>query len=149
MLLTENDMQASNIAHYILSKLGGMTAMKLQKLLFYCQAWSLVWDDRPMFNEKIEAWANGPVIPEIYALHRGQFSVSKENFGTGDYTLDAEATDTIDVVLKSLGDKSGHWLSELTHSEAPWIDARVGMTLSQRGNVEITQSAMLEYYQSI
>ena len=35
---------------YILSKLGQMPAVKLHKLLYYSQAWSLVWDDRPLFT---------------------------------------------------------------------------------------------------
>ena len=49
-----------DIAAYILCKQGAMTAMKLQKLVYYSQAWSLVWDDKPLFRERIEAWANGP-----------------------------------------------------------------------------------------
>ena len=50
-------------AAYILEKQGAMTAMMLQKLVYYAQAWSLVWDQRPLFGNKIEAWANGPVCP--------------------------------------------------------------------------------------
>ena len=41
-----------DIAQYILSATGEMTTMKLQKLVYYCQAWSLVWDEEPIFNEK-------------------------------------------------------------------------------------------------
>ena len=54
---------AHDVAAYILQKKGEMTAMKLQKLVYYSQAWSVVWDERPLFHEKIEAWANGPVVP--------------------------------------------------------------------------------------
>ncbi|MDY6802276.1 MAG: DUF4065 domain-containing protein, partial [Cyanobacteriota bacterium] len=52
-----------DVAAYILKKLGPLSAMKLHKLLYYSQAWSLVWDEQPLFSERIEAWANGPVIP--------------------------------------------------------------------------------------
>ena len=51
-----------DVAAYIISKMRGVDAMKLQKLLYYSQAWSLVWDSRPLFPSKIEAWANGPVV---------------------------------------------------------------------------------------
>ena len=34
------------------------TSWKLQKLVYYCQAWSLVWDEEPLFEARIEAWAN-------------------------------------------------------------------------------------------
>ena len=47
--------------------------MKLQKLVYYCQAWSLVWDDMPLFESRIEAWANGPVVLDLYYRHRGQY----------------------------------------------------------------------------
>ncbi len=52
-----------SVAAYILSQHGKLSAMKLQKLVYYCQAWSLVWDEAPLFQEQIQAWANGPVVP--------------------------------------------------------------------------------------
>lgn len=67
---------AHDVAAYILRKKGEMTAMKLQKLVYYSQAWSLVWDEEPLFEEEIQAWVNGPVIPALYQAHRGQFKVS-------------------------------------------------------------------------
>ena len=58
-----------DVAQYILDKQGGMTTWKLQKLVYYCQAWSLVWDDEPLFPDDIEAWANGPVVRKLYDIH--------------------------------------------------------------------------------
>src|SRR5258708_570857 len=58
-----------DVAAYILGKCGPMTAMKLQKLVYYSQAWGLVWDERPLFAEQIEAWANGPVVRDLYDKH--------------------------------------------------------------------------------
>lgn len=55
---------ALDIAKYILDRRGPMTAMKLQKLVYYARAWSLVWDEKPLFRSRIEAWANGPVSPQ-------------------------------------------------------------------------------------
>lgn len=52
-----------DVAEYILEQHGEMTSMKLQKLVYYCQAWHLAWSDEPLFRESIEAWANGPVVP--------------------------------------------------------------------------------------
>ncbi len=48
-----------DVAEYILREMGPVTAMKLQKLVYYSQAWSLVWDEEPIFEEEIQAWANG------------------------------------------------------------------------------------------
>ena len=57
---------AHDVAAYILRKQGPLSAMKLQKLVYYAQAWSTVWDDQPLFSEAVEAWANGPVVRELY-----------------------------------------------------------------------------------
>jgi uncharacterized phage-associated protein len=138
---------ASDVAEYILRKQSTLASMKLQKLVYYAQAWSLAWDEEPLFPDPIEAWANGPVVPALYSRHRGQFKVSTVNGCPIDLT-DAQR-ETIDIVLHFYGDKSSQWLSDLTHKEDPWIDARQGLALGQRGNQEITHAAMAEYYGSL
>lgn len=139
-----------DVAKYILQKQGAMTAMKLEKLVYYCQAWSLVWDSKPLFPEKIEAWANGPVVPDLYQVHRGMFSVDVSVFKMGKTeNLSKEEKETIDAVLETYGDKSPQWLSELTHNEDPWKNARNGLPVGVGGNREITASAMVEYYESL
>ncbi len=137
-----------DVAAYILAKQGEMTAMKLQKLAYYSQAWSLVWDDAPMYQDRIEAWANGPVTPALYQLHRGHFGIASISEGdAGNLTVDQ--SETIDAVLGHYGDKSSQWLSDLTHREKPWQQARRGLADGQRGNSEITLSMMAEYYGSL
>ena len=137
-----------DVAAYILKKQGEMSAMKLQKLVYYSQAWSLVWDEQPLFKAKIEAWANGPVVRALYDKHRGQFSVKQ--WSDGDRTkVTGEAKKTIDSVLSFYGDKSGQWLSELTHKERPWLDARKGLSDDDRSNHEISPAALAEYYGSL
>ncbi len=139
---------AHDIANYILKKLGRMTAMKLQKLVYYSQAWSLVWDEKPLFRERIEAWVNGPVVPNLYRVHRGQFDVKDWPHGDPD-NLSGLQRETVDIVLDFYGDKSSQWLSDLTHSEQPWRDARQGLAPTDRGGNEITHASMHEYYSSI
>lgn len=137
-----------DVAAYVLQKQGEMSAMKLQKLVYYSQAWSLVWDEKPLFKAKIEAWANGPVVRNLYEKHRGQFSV--KTWPDGDPSkISGEAKKTIDSVLKFYGDKTGQWLSELTHKERPWRDARKGLADDERCDKEITPAALAEYYGSL
>lgn len=141
-------LSANDVAAYILKKQGEMSAMKLQKLVYYSQAWSLVWDEKPLFKAEIEAWANGPVVRSLYSQHRGQFAVKR--WSTGDPAkITGETKKTIDSVLTFYGDKSGQWLSDLTHREGPWLDARKGLTEDERGSSAITHAAMAEYYGSL
>ncbi len=137
-----------DVARYILEQRGPMTAMKLQKLVYYSQAWSLVWDERPLFDESIEAWANGPVCPELYRAHAGNFMVNQLARGNS-AVLATEARDTIDAILETYGEKDSQWLSDLTHMEAPWIDARGDIPAGERCSNEITHAAMAEYYGSL
>jgi uncharacterized phage-associated protein len=136
-----------DVAAYILKKQGPMTAMKLQKLLYYCQAWSLVWDDKPLFRARVEAWANGPVIPQVYARHRGMFEIEEWD-GDPEALSDSER-ETVDAVLDYYGKQSSLVLSQLTHNERPWLEARRGLAPGDRGDQEITHAAMAEYYGSL
>ncbi len=137
-----------DVAAYILRQKGLMPAMKLHKLLYYCQAWSLIWEDKPIFQEVIEAWANGPIVRELYARHRGMFTIPNWPDGDAVALVENEAS-TIDAVLKFYGDRSSQWLSDLVHREDPWHDARAGLAPGERGSKEITHAAMAEYYGSI
>lgn len=137
-----------DVASYILGKLGSMTTMKLHKLLYYTQAWSLVWDETYLFNEQIEAWANGPVIREMFNYHRGNYSIETVNLGNPDLLTDKQK-ETVDSVLEHYGDKSSQWLIELTHLENPWKEARRGLSISERGNKIISQALMSDYYSSL
>jgi uncharacterized phage-associated protein len=141
--------RVNDVAAFILRERGQMTAMKLQKLTYYSQAWSLVWDERLLFPEKIEAWANGPVCPELYYRHQGKFMLSPGEIDGNPEEIDAVGRETICAVLNFYGDKSAQWLSDLTHDEGPWRDARHGLADGQRGNAEITHAAMAEYYGSL
>lgn len=137
-----------DVAARILAIKGPMTAWKLQKLVYYCQAWSLVWDERPMFPERIEAWSNGPVCRNLYSAHRGQFTVSEVPGGDSE-ALDDDAKETVEAVLDYYGDKPAQWLSDLTHMEAPWRDARGDLPLGASSTREITHEAMAAFYESL
>jgi uncharacterized phage-associated protein len=138
---------AYDVAAYILQQKGEMTTWKLQKLVYYSQAWHLVWADAPLFADRIEAWANGPVVRSLYGGHRGDFTLTRERLGAGNpENLTEQQKTTIDAVLTYYGDKTGQWLSELTHSEPPWRNAREGMAPTERGNRAIELNDMAEYY---
>lgn len=135
-----------DVAKYILEQRGKMSTMKLQKLCYYAQAWSLVWDDTPLFEEDFEAWANGPVCPDLFYFSRGQFSVSPEEMRGNSGNLTDNQKDTVNKVLDYYGDKNAQWLSRLTHMEGPWKEARDGIPAGAPCNSLITKESMAMYY---
>lgn len=135
------------VAKYILNHKGKMTTMKLEKLVYYSQAWSLGWDDVPLFDEDFQAWANGPVCPELFERHRGLFMVD-ETFleDIAEYNFSSDEEETLKAVLDYYGDKEPQWLSELTHKEAPWKEARKGVRDGEACQTVITKESMQQYY---
>jgi uncharacterized phage-associated protein len=132
-----------DVATYILEQHGAMTAMKLQKLVYYSQAWSIAWDDDALFEEEIEAWQNGPVVRELWEAHRGRFRIAVLGKGNSQALSEDQKT-TVGQVLKFYGDKSAQWLSDLTHLEDPWKNAWA----NEQSNI-ISKEALAEYYSSI
>ena len=126
-----------------------MSTMKLQKLCYYAQAWALVWDDEPLFDEEFEAWANGPVCRELFLKTQGRYSVSAEDETGGNGDLTEDEKDTIDKVLEHYGEHNAQWLSQLTHMEEPWNNARIGVPAGVGCNRIITKESMALYYGGI
>ena len=141
-----------DVARYILTRLDEdgklpVTTWKLQKLVYYSQAWSLVWDDVPLFDAPIQAWANGPVCPALYQVHKGKFKISAAAEIDGNpRALTKAQQETVDEVIKHYGRHAPQYLSELTHSELPWQEAREGLSATERGNRAIKLDTMAEYY---
>lgn len=140
-----------DVAKYILKKLGEpCSTMKLHKLLYYCQAWNLVWEEKPLFTQPIEAWANGPVVRQLFNFHRGLFQLNYYDLTVGnEVALSSKQKENIDEVLGFYGKKSAQWLIDQTHIERPWQEARKGLAPNERGDVIITLEAMQDFYSSL
>jgi uncharacterized phage-associated protein len=140
---------AHDVAAYILQEQDeAITTWKLQKLVYYSQAWHLVWDGEALFPERIEAWANGPVVRALYDRHKGEFTVKSWRWGKAS-ALTQSQKDTIDAVLRTYGKRPPHALSQLTHTEPPWKNARAGLASDARSTRVIRHNAMADYYGSL
>ncbi len=138
-----------DVAAYILQRQGSMSAMKLQKLVYYSQAWHLVWAEEPLFDAPIEAWANGPVVRDIFQQHRGRFTLTAP-WAKGDpHQLSKAEQGTIDAVLDTYGELSGRTLSQLTHDEDPWRAARAGLSSTDRSDDPIDLQVMQDFYAAL
>lgn len=148
---TEQMVSVFDAAKYVLELMNEQcTTMKLHKLLYYCQAWSLVWEDNKLFNEKIEAWANGPVVRELFNYHKGMYWISKNSLTLGNSSkLSQSQKDDVKSVIAFYGCKTSQWLIDQTHSEKPWRDARKGLAPNERGDSEIPPQSMFDYFSSL
>lgn len=127
-----------------------MNPLKLQKLLYYCQAYNLADHNEPMFNNKIEAWVHGGVVPDLYFHMRGTIDreemegikeVIEENDIDHDL-LDEKKKETINKVFGIYGGLTGFDLEMYNHREKAWQKAREGLDRGQVGTQEIDRELM-------
>ncbi|MBS0029472.1 Panacea domain-containing protein [Chitinophaga sp. 22321] len=155
----------SNFVIYFLNAKGvEITPLKLQKVLYYTQAWHLVFFDKhPLFNEVPEAWVNGPVYRTIYTkyskswfknnalipeLPEGAKFLDVANEMLDTLHLDEKQTSFVNAILTKYGFMEPERLVYLTHAELPWNEARSGVGLLERSNKEISLDTMYSYYKS-
>ena len=138
-----------DVAKYIAEKIGVTSPWKLHKLLYYSQAWSLVWSESELFKEEILAWVNGPVIEELYQKHKGKFKISECDIPGDSLKLNTSQKEIIDQIVNTYGQKASQWLKDLIQMESPWQNAREDIPSSERGNKVITKISLKEYYGSL
>ncbi|MFG3349486.1 Panacea domain-containing protein [Streptomyces sp. NPDC048018] len=138
----------NDVAAYILLKAAPMSAMKLQKLCYFAYGYHLAWEDRQLFPERFEAWANGPVVYELYDHHRGKFQIHKNDIPGDPARLDSNERESIDVVLENFLPYGAHELSAMTHAAGPWVHARerAGVADLERSNHELWDSDIADFF---
>lgn len=141
---------AKDIAKWFLGNIDreageSITHLKLQKLLYYAQAWSLVLYDRPLFRNPIQAWTHGPVVPDVYYEYndKGWAAIEQpdEVPRFDDYT-----EHLLKEILRVYGKFDAKYLEYLTHQELPWQEARGNLPLEARCTNEISHDTMKRFY---
>ena len=146
----------SDIAKYFIARADEeeviMTHLKLQKLCFYAQAWSLVFDDKQLFNQPFQAWAHGPVCPQLYQKYKShsgrQIHVRKGTSFDNDI-FSNEQLETLDVVWEAYSRYDAKYLEKLTHKEDPWKLARGSCSPGDSCDTVISQESMKEFYATL
>ncbi len=137
-----------DIANWFLSH-ESMTHKKLQKLCYYAQAWyCALYDGTPLFEDEIQAWVHGPVVASLYPVYKSYrwLEIPKQEEAP---SLCEKVIDVLEAVWESYGHLSGDQLENLTHTEAPWLDARGGLEPWKDCTAPISHAAMREYYGKI
>ena len=141
------------IADYFISKVDreagdDITHLKLQKLVYYAQAWHLAMHGKALFNNKLEAWLHGPVCRDIYERFRrlSWNPIPATATVTNVHALDDETHAFLEEVWETYGQFSATKLEQLTHEEAPWLEARKGVHPGSPSQAMISENTMRKYY---
>ncbi len=146
-----------DLANLVLAKAGPMPHLKLQKLLYYIEAWHLAYFKQSIVSDKFKAWMHGPVSTKVWHAFKDtespvfnqikiSASAAKVACARATSTLAPEQISLIDDVLKEYGRLNAYELESLTHSEKPWVDARKGIPHDEASSNEISKATMLKFY---
>lgn len=151
--MANTDVSALNVALYFIfvaeKAQRRLTNKKLQKLLYYAQAWSLALKGVPMFKEDIEAWIHGPVIPVVYRHYKKYGSGVLEEKTKFVAAILSRHIDILDEVWRVYGKYDADYLELLTHNEEPWIHARNEIDSHQASMTVISHEIMRSFYSSL
>ncbi|MFP7234128.1 DUF4065 domain-containing protein [Bacillus subtilis] len=127
-----------------------MTHKKLQKLCYYAYAWHLTLYKKPLFDEKFEAWIHGPVARPLYSEYKeyGWNPIPSSEFPSELYS-EPTAVEIVKMVFNAYGHLDGDELEYLTHTEAPWLEAREGLEPDEISNRELNDKTIVDYYYKI
>lgn len=111
-----------------------MSNLRLQKLVYYAQGFHLALRGQPLFAEPIEAWTQGPVVPELYERFKSYAAGAIPVAEAGDAATDlpGKVKELLDEVYAVFGQFSAWKLRELTHAEPPWANTPCGTEISHQ-----------------
>lgn len=121
-----------------------ITHLKLQKLIYYAEAWFLAHFDRSLIEEDLQAWTHGPVSPSVYAHYKncGWDALAQEK----PKKLPDEVGGFLASVYKEYGQFTAKKLESMTHAEAPWKLTRGNLPLEARCEDPIDKLVMRNFY---
>ena len=102
-----------------------LSNLKLQKLLYYAQGHYLADNGAPLFEDRIQAWSHGPVVPTVYHRFKsfGSDSISLPENDSFEWTdVDPYTTEFLSKVWNTYGGIAAWKLRNMTHAEPPWKD---------------------------
>lgn len=143
--------------NYILKQYGAMSHLKLQKLVFYCDAYHLACFDQELVEDKFEAWVHGPVSRKLYNCLKDKSILYSDieytptegiNEDEAFNKLTSDQQDLIKAVLTTLSKWTALDLERSTHAEKPWIEARGCLSPASKCNNEISKETTKEFYKN-
>ena len=148
------------LAKYILAKVGHPTNhLKLQKLVYYVEAYHLSYFNESIIDDDFEAWVHGPVIRKVWNRFSNRIALydqiqldtyqAMKVVGEVESKISDEQFDLIENIISSLGMKSGYYLECMTHEELPWQEARKGLPYDVRSARKISKETMKRFYRGL
>ena len=116
--------------------------LRINKLLYFIQGAFIIEYGETCFENKILAWQFGPVIPEVYSAIKNNNIDELEDLNKPNINNNAIDKSLVERVVKGFENKTSWELVDITHRQAPWVDA-----YDSGYNMEITPESMKDFYE--
>lgn len=134
---------AEEIAGFLQKNVGISSNLKIQKLLYFIYSKILILTGNKLFNEPIQAWDYGPVVPEVYSSFKWN-ELPSPNILLNKLVMNKQREviiESIEYILKKYGDRDAFDLIDLTHRvDTPW-----SKVFKRNENRCITDNLIIEY----
>lgn len=139
-------MDAVQVGKYFYCRNNDFSEIQIQKLTYYAYAWNLALNNEKLFEERPQAWIHGPVFRSLYDAMR-----CREFYDTNILDIDAAIRDNeiLCMIYNLYGKYSGNELEQMTHSESPWKNARMGLSANVRSMKELDDEDIKNYYKAL
>lgn len=150
--MSNTSKQLQDVADYFILKADSekriITNKKLQKLVYYAQAWHLVFRQQTLYPDPIEAWLHGPAVRELWRKYKKYWYMGITEKPTPPKFKGRENL-LLDEIWRVYGKHDADYLEALTHSEEPWLKARAGLDVDETSSIEISPTVMKQYYSKL
>lgn len=148
---------AEQIADYLIAfsnATGSLVShMKLQKLIFYTQAWHIAVFNEPVFEEDFQAWIHGPVLPSLYERYKifqwrpiVRDDLDEASLHALEHSFSSSIQEILADVIIEYFHKDAFALERSTHEEAPWRIARGPLAADEPSTNIVTKKTIHGYY---
>lgn len=141
------------VTRYFLKKANDITPLALQKMLYYAQAFFYALFGEDLFPDKCQAWAHGPVYPDVYHKYKIYgYNPIEHSFLDSEnelIELTTKEIDLLDAIISAFGCYSGPVLEKMTHNEKPWREARGNLLPGDKSVTEIKKEVINEYFEKV
>ncbi|MDO6708798.1 Panacea domain-containing protein [Photobacterium sp. 1_MG-2023] len=125
-----------------------ISQLKLQKMVYYADAWFLVNNDTALIEDNFEAWVHGPVVRSLYNRFKGyRWNPILDDVNSPE--LDANVIEHLTEIYSVFGGYSGFELEQMTHNEEPWLEARGECAPDEACENIINKETMRTFYTSV
>jgi uncharacterized phage-associated protein len=144
---------ATEVANWFVAKAAEsgdqITHLKVQKLLYYAEAWTQTLIGEELFPETLQAWAHGPVVPEVFQEFKEH---AWKPLPVPDQEKIPEISDQAITILQQVfdtyGDLPAKTLEDMTHQDQPWIKARGNLSAEERCEAVIAKSEIQSFFKN-